>query len=167
MKLKGILNFSIFLFVLFSNNNAFAIPENKDISRDDLIKIEKYINHIKTLNYISRKGPNPQQLLNDFINNWKEKEFTEFSFRERGSFQLDLQKIIPFKWKSFGDMADKNHLPTFEDQLTNEELRKLDGLLSDLEKKWSKDYREFKSISILTDEEMIVRWNDDIENMKK
>ena len=51
-------------------------------------------------------GPNPQQLLNDFINNWKEKEFTEFSFRERGSFQLDLQKIIPFKWKSFGDMAD-------------------------------------------------------------
>lgn len=53
-------------------------------------------------------GPNPQQLLNDFINNWKEKEFTEFSFRERGSFQLDLQKIIPFKWKSFGDMAEKN-----------------------------------------------------------
>ena len=56
MKLKGILNFSIFLFVLFSNNNAFAIPENKDISRDDLVKIEKYINHIKTLNYISRKN---------------------------------------------------------------------------------------------------------------
>lgn len=112
-------------------------------------------------------GPNPQQLLNDFINNWKEKEFTEFSFRERGSFQLDLQKIIPFKWKSFGDMADKNHLPTFEDQLTNEELRKLDELLSDLEKKWSKDYREFKSISILTDEEMIVRWNDDIEKYEE
>lgn len=64
-------------------------------------------------------------------------------------------------------MADKNHLPTFEDQLTNEELRKLDGLLSDLEKKWSKDYREFKSISILTDEEMIVRWNDDIEKYEE
>ena len=40
-------------------------------------------------------------------------------------------------------------------------------LLSDLEKKWSKDYREFKSISILTDEEMIVRWNDDIEKYEE
>jgi len=35
------------------------------------------------------------------------------------------------------------------------------------EKKWSKDYREFKSISILTDEEMIVRWNDDIEKYEE
>ena len=64
MKIKGILNFSIFLFVLFSNNNAFAIPENKDISRDDLVKIEKYINHIKTLNYISRKNTSNPHFLN-------------------------------------------------------------------------------------------------------
>ena len=31
----------------------------------------------------------------------------------------------------------------------------------------SKDYREFKSISILTDEEMIVRWNDNLEKYEE
>jgi len=32
-------------------------------------------------------GPNPNQLLNDFIINWKENEFKEVSFRDRSSFQ--------------------------------------------------------------------------------
>ena len=64
-------------------------------------------------------------------------------------------------------MADKDHLPIFEDKLTDEEKRNLDELLNDLERKWSKDYREFKSISILTDEEMIVRWNDDLEKYEE
>ena len=121
----------------------------------------------KNKKYLRSDGPNPNQLLIDFINNWKESEFNNIPFRDRASFQVDIQKIIPYNWSVFDDMADKDHLSTFEDQLTNEESTKLDELLSDLEKKWSKDYREFKSISILTDEEMIVRWNDDIEKYEE
>ena len=65
------------------------------------------------------------------------------------------------------DKRDKLFFKLIIFKLNGCESKKLDELLSDLEKKWSKDYREFKSISILTDEEMIVRWNDDIEKYEE
>ena len=104
---------------------------------------------------------NPNQLLNDFINNWKENEFKEVSFRDRSSFQVDIQKIIPFLWTVFGDMSDKNHLHIFKDRLTDEESNRLQKILMDLQIKWEKDFMEYKSISILTDEEIIVRWSEE------
>ena len=115
----------------------------------------------KNKKFTRTDGPNPNQLLNDFINNWKEREFKEVSFRDRSSFQVDIQKIIPFLWTVFGDMSDKNHLQIFKDRLTDEEVKKLENILMDLQNKWEKDYMEYKSISILTDEEMIVRWSEE------
>jgi len=115
----------------------------------------------KNKKFTRTDGPNPNQLLNDFINNWKEKEFKEVSFRDRSSFQVDIQKIIPFLWTVFGDMSDKNHLQIFKDRLTDEETKKLENIIMDLQNKWEKDFMEYKSISILTDEEMIVRWNEE------
>ena len=106
-------------------------------------------------------GPNPNQLLNNFIINWKENEFKEVSFRDRSSFQVDIQKIIPFLWTVFGDMSDKNHLHIFKDRLTDEESNRLQKILMDLQIKWEKDFMEYKSISILTDEEIIVRWSEE------
>jgi hypothetical protein len=104
---------------------------------------------------------NPNQLLNNFIINWKENEFKEVSFRDRSSFQVDIQKIIPFLWTVFGDMSDKNHLHIFKDRLTDEESNRLQKILMDLQIKWEKDFMEYKSISILTDEEIIVRWSEE------
>jgi len=106
-------------------------------------------------------GPNPNQLLNNFIINWEENEFKEVSFRDRSSFQVDIQKIIPFLWTVFGDMSDKNHLHIFKDRLTDEESNRLQKILMDLQIKWEKDFMEYKSISILTDEEIIVRWSEE------
>lgn len=112
-------------------------------------------------------GPNPQQLLNNFIINWRDNEFPEISFHDKSSFQVDLQKIIPFKWSAFGDMADKNHLPVFKDNLCNEDLAVIDSLFAELNNQWEKDYREYKSISILTDEEMVVKWNHDLHSYEE
>lgn len=115
----------------------------------------------KNKKYLRSDGPNPNQLLNDFINNWKEREFNNIPFRDRGSFQVDIQKIIPFNWKVFDDMADKNHLEVFKNNLSDDELKKIELIFSELDEKWEKNFKEYKSISILTDEEMIVRWNDE------
>lgn len=106
-------------------------------------------------------GTNPNQLLIDFINTWKEKEFTDVPFKDRASFQVDIQKIIPFKWKIFGDMANKNHLEVFKNKLTDNELSNLESIFSQLEKMWEKGFKEYKSISILTDEEILVKWNEE------
>ena len=112
-------------------------------------------------------GPNPEQLLNNFIINWRDNEFPDISFRDKSSFQVDLQKIIPFKWSAFGDMADKDHLPVFKDNLSNEDLSVMDALFAELHSQWEKDCREYKSISILTDEEMVVRWNDNLHSYEE
>ena len=58
-------------------------------------------------------------------------------------------------------MADKDHLGVFKNSLSEDELEKMDLIFSELDQKWEKDYKEYKSISILTDEEMIVRWNNE------
>ena len=105
-------------------------------------------------------GPNPNQLLINFINNWKEKEFQNIPFRDRASFQVDIQKIIPFNWLTFDDMADKNHLEIFKNNLVEKELNKINLIFSELDKMWEKDFKEYKSISILTDEKIIVKWNE-------
>lgn len=106
-------------------------------------------------------GPNPNQLLNDFINNWKESEFNNIPFRDRASFQVDIQKIIPYNWSAFDEMSNKNHLEIFKNKLSEDELKKMDLIFSELDQKWEKDYREYKSISFLTDKEMVVRWNNE------
>ena len=113
----------------------------------------------KNKKYTRSDGPNAKQLLNDFINNWIESEFNNIPFRDRASFQVDIQKIIPYNWLAFDDMADKNHLGVFKNGLSEDELKKMDLIFLELDLKWEKDYKEYKSISILTDEEMIVRWN--------
>lgn len=113
----------------------------------------------KNKKYTRSDGPNAKQLLNDFINNWIESEFNNIPFRDRASFQVDIQKIIPYNWSAFDDMADKNHLGVFKNGLSEDELKKMDLIFRELDLKWEKDYKEYKSISILTDEEMIVRWN--------
>jgi len=64
MKFKGNLKFIILLFYLSLSNNVFSIPASKDLLRHDSIRIEKYINHINTLNYISRKNTNDPYFLN-------------------------------------------------------------------------------------------------------
>ena len=115
----------------------------------------------KNKKYTRSDGPNPNQLLNDFINNWKESEFKNIPFKDRASFQVDIQKIIPYNWSAFDDMADKDHLGVFKNSLSEDELEKMDLIFSELDQKWEKDYKEYKSISILTDEEMIVRWNNE------
>lgn len=112
-------------------------------------------------------GPNPQQLLNNFIINWRDKEFPDIPFRDKSSFQVDLQKIIPFKWSGFGDMADKDHLPIFKENLGMEDLAAIDSLFAELNNQWENGYREYKSISILTDEEMVVKWNDDLHSYEE
>lgn len=50
----------------------------------------------KNKKYSRSDGPNPNQLLLDFINDWKEKEFQNVPFSRMSSFQIDIQKIIPF-----------------------------------------------------------------------
>ena len=115
----------------------------------------------KNEKYTRSDGPNPNQLLNDFINNWKESEFNNIPFRDRASFQVDIQKIIPYNWSAFDDMSNKNHLEIFKNKLSEDELKKMDLIFSELDQKWEKDYREYKSISFLTDKEMVVRWNNE------
>lgn len=115
----------------------------------------------KNKKFTRTDGPNPQQLLNNFINNWKDDEFKDIPFSDRASFQIDIQKIIPFNWAVFPEMANKNHLEIFKNKLNKDEVTKLEKLFTELNELWSKDYMEYKSISILTDQEMIVRWNDE------
>ena len=45
-----------FIFFLLSSNIIFSFGWNQEIKENDSINVEKYINHIKTLNYISRKN---------------------------------------------------------------------------------------------------------------
>jgi hypothetical protein len=62
---------------------------------------------------------------------------TERSGRERSSFQVDLQRILPFIWsKVFPEFSDKNHLNVFKNELTEDELKKLDEIISNLMKDW-------------------------------
>ena len=72
-----------------------------------------------------------------------------------------VQKIIPYNWSAFDDMSNKNHLEIFKNKLSKDELKKMDLIFSELDQKWEKDYREYKSISFLTDKEMVVRWNNE------
>lgn len=54
--------------------------------------------------------------------------------------QVDIQKIIPFKWAdTFTEMAKANHLPLFEAKLTEEEVSKLTQILHSIEADWQND----------------------------
>jgi len=76
------------------------------------------------------KPDDPKQLLNRYIVNWKKNEFKELSTQERSSFQVDLQRILPFIWsKVFPEFSDKNHLNVFKNELTEDELKKLDEII--------------------------------------
>ncbi len=44
------------IIFLVSSNLVFSLSWNQKIIQDDSIKVEKFINHVKTLNYISRKN---------------------------------------------------------------------------------------------------------------
>lgn len=113
----------------------------------------------KNKKYSRRDGPNPNQLLFDFINEWKEKEFPNVSFSWMSSFQIDIQKIIPFLWTDF-DMADKNHLEIFKNNLEEQELNKIALIFSKLDKMWEKDFKEYDSVNY-TGEKIIVKWNEE------
>ena len=48
----------------------------------------------------------------------------------------------------------------FKNNLVEKELNKINLIFSELDKMWEKDFKEYKSISILTDEKIIVKWNE-------
>ena len=52
------------IFFLLSSNFIFSTDLGKKITENDSTNIEKYINHIKTLNYISRKNASNPYFLN-------------------------------------------------------------------------------------------------------
>ena len=142
------------------NKNDFKHFQN--LSNYQIVVLCEFELLKKNKKFTRTDGPNPNQLLNNFINNWIKNEFENLSFSDRADFQLDIQKIIPFNWAShFPEMADKNHLSIFKDQLDENESKNLNSLLEGLNEKWECDYREYKSVSILTDQEMIVKWNEE------
>ena len=104
-------------------------------------------------------GPNPKQLLFDFINDWKEKEFQNISFSRMSNFQIDIQKILPFLWVVFGDMADKNHLEVFKNNLEEQELNEISLIFSKLDKMWEKDFKEYNSVDYYG-KKFKVKWNE-------
>ena len=107
------------------------------------------------------KMDGPRDLLNKFIISWRDNEFSEISFRDKSSFSVDIQKIIPFKWcGAFKEMANKNHLHIFKDKLSDSELQQIDNLISDVYSKWSKDFRRFTTMDWLNDKEMVLEWDD-------
>ena len=114
----------------------------------------------KNKKYSRGDGPNPNQLLFDFINDWKKKEFQNVPFSRMSSFQIDIQKIIPFLWTVFGDMADKNHLEIFKNNIEEQELNKIALIFSKLDKMWEKDFKEYDSVNY-TGEKIIVKWNEE------
>lgn len=54
--MREIFKYFTFIFFLLSSNIIFSFGWNQEIKKNDSINVEKYINHIKTLNYISRKN---------------------------------------------------------------------------------------------------------------
>jgi len=117
----------------------------------------------KNKKYSRSDGPDPNQLLLDFINDWKEKEFQNVPFMSSFhiDIQIDIQKIIPFLWTVFGDMADKNHLEIFKNNLEEQELNKIALIFSKLDKMWEKDFKEYDSVNYTTGEKIIVKWNEE------
>jgi len=106
------------------------------------------------------KPDDPKQLLNRYIVNWKKNEFKELSTQERSSFQVDLQRILPFIWsKVFPEFSDKNHLNVFKNELTEDELKKLDEIISNLMKDWEEKFSTYKTMNWITDKEITMKWD--------
>ena len=98
--------------------------------------------------------------MNRYIVNWKKNEFKELSTQERSSFQVDLQRILPFIWsKVFPEFSDKNHLNVFKNELTEDELKKLDEILSNFMKDWEEKFSTYKTMNWITDKEITMKWD--------
>ena len=106
------------------------------------------------------KPDDPKQLLNRYIVNWKKNEFKELSTQERSSFQVDLQRILPFIWsKVFPEFSDKNHLNVFKNELTEDELKKIDEIISNLMKDWEEKFSTYETMNWITDKEITMKWD--------
>ncbi|MDC0380760.1 hypothetical protein OAM52_03715, partial [Flavobacteriaceae bacterium] len=90
----------------------------------------------------------------------KKNEFKELGTQERSSFQVDLQRILPFIWsKVFPEFSEKNHLNVFKDELTKDELKNLDEIISHLMKDWEEKFSIYKTMNWITDKEITMKWD--------
>ena len=83
------------------------------------------------------KRPGGNWYSKKFIQVIEENTSAEVDFSD---LQIDIQKIIPFKWAdTFTEMAKANHLPLFEAKLSKEDNAILAKLLISIESDWLAD----------------------------
>ena len=73
---------------------------------------------------------------------------------------MTYKEYIPFIWsKVFPEFSDKNHLNVFKNELTEDELKKLDEIISNLMKDWEEKFSTYKTMNWITDKEITMKWD--------